>query len=457
MTRNAISRDSSVRPERWRGFALLLVLGLSQAGTGHAETLKEAVASTLKTHPRVLAADSDRRTAAQELQQAKAGYLPTLDLNLARGKEHTDTPQVLITGAGSNTLIRRESGVTVSQMLFDGKATTSEVERQTARLDAATKRLATTREEIALRVTQVYLEVLKNRDLVKLANDNLRAHLTTLEKVRLRVKGGVSQKADLDQTLARVALAKSAVTSRAGALRESEASYRSVLGHPAGDLVEPEVRKTGITRSGSVDASVAAQLIRQASEEAVNLNPSLAAANADVTAAEAAVRGARAAYFPRFTFEANANRNENIAGIPGNFNNEALMLVLRWNLFRGGGDLAQERANAERRYAAMDNAANVRREVEERVALTLHAKATSEEQLAYLQDHVTFSRETLQSYQDQLDLGRRTLLDVLNAENELFTARSNLVSGKYDDIYNQYAVESSKGVLVQSLGVAVGD
>jgi adhesin transport system outer membrane protein len=152
-----------------------------------------------------------------------------------------------------------------------------------------------------------------------------------------------------------------------------------------------------------------------------------------------------------------ANRNENIGGTRGKVDNEALMLVLRWNLFRGGSDRAQERAFAERRYAAIDTAANARRDVEEKVAVALYAKATSEERLAYLQEHANLSLEVLDSYKQQLDLGRRTLLDVLNAENEVFTARSNLAAGRYDDLFNQYAVEAAKGTLVKSLGIVPAD
>jgi outer membrane protein, adhesin transport system len=133
------------------------------------------------------------------------------------------------------------------------------------------------------------------------------------------------------------------------------------------------------------------------------------------------------------------------------------MLVLRWNLFRGGSDRAQERAFAERRYAAIDAAADTRRTVEERVAIALYAKATSEERQTYLEDHATLSIEVLDSYKQQLDLGRRTLLDVLNAENEVFSARSNLIVGRYDDLFNQYVIEAAKGTLVQSLGIVPVD
>lgn len=423
----------------------------------YAETLGQVIETALKTHPRVLAAVAQRRAAAQDLSQAQAGYLPSLDVNLSGGKERTDTPQVRAGGSSAASLVRREAGITLSQKLFDGKATSSEIERQSARLDAASSRLTEVREEFALRAAEIYIEVLKNRRLVKLANDNLRSHLRTLEKIRQRVEGGVSQRVDLQQAMGRVALSKSVASARAGKLRESNANYQNVVGHLPGELAEPEVKTANLLKEGAIDSDVLAQAIEQASETAVRSSPSLNAAKAEISAAEASVRAARAPNYPRLNLELSANRNQNLAGIPGDFNNEAMMLVMRWNLFRGGADQAQERAAAERRFAAIDTAASTRRNVEERVAVALHAKATNEERLAFLLEHVTLSEGVLESYQQQFELGRRTLLDVLNAENELFTARSNLVAGQYEYLVSQYAAEAAQGMLMGSLGITPAD
>ena len=229
------------------------------------------------------------------------------------------------------------------------------------------------------------------------------------------------------------------------------------MGKLPGDLTEQEIKAPTSLETGAIDVVRLTQSIKLASEAAFKSNPTLGAANAEIAVAEASVRSARSLYYPRLNIEASASRNQNIAGIKGDYNSEALMLVLRWNLFRGGADRAQERAFIERRYAAIDLAANTRRDVEEKVSLALNAKATSEERLEALRDHVKYSAEALAAYQQQLELGRRTLLDVLNAENELFTARSNLAAGIYEDLLNQYAVEAAKGTLVKSLGITLAD
>ena len=363
----------------------------------------------------------------------------------------TESPQLKALGQNSSTLSRRESGVTLSQKLFDGFGTRSEVERQRARLTFADARAADTRETVALRVVTVYLEVLKNQELVKLARDNIVSHQQTLQKVQQRVRGGVSQRVDLQQVEARLALARSTLTSREGKLRESEANYESAVGEVPRDLRDVALKPSALLKDGAIDPGLVAQSIKTVTETALARNPNIAAAEAEVAAAEAARKGANAALMPRLNLELGANRNKNISGISGDFNNETAMVVMRWNLFRGGSDQAQVRAFAERHVAARDTAIDARRQIQERVAVALQAKAASEERLAFLEQHVKSSAEALASYQAQLDLGRRSLLDVLNADNELFTARSNMVAGKFEDILNLYAIEAAKGLLVMSL------
>ena len=429
----------------------LAVVGAAVPACGYAKSLNEAVAAALSSHPQILAAEAASRAARLDVDQARSGYFPTIDVNLGGGRETTESPQLKALGLGSTTLPRREAGVTLSQKLFDGFATRSEVERQRAHLSVADYRAAGARETVALRVVTVYVEVLKNQELVKLARDSIVAHQQILQKVQQRVKGGVSQRVDLQQIEARVALARSTLTAREGRLREAEVNYERLVGEFPRDLKALSLQPLRLVKGGMVDPDLVTQAVRTETDAAFGRNPNIAAAEAEVSAAAAAKRGANAALLPRVNIELGANRNRNISGIEGEFNNETAMLVMRWNLFRGGGDQAQERAFAERHVAARDTAIDVRRQVQESVAVALYAKATSEERLAFLEQHVRASVEALESYQAQLDLGRRSLLDVLNAESELFTARSNLVAGKYDDILNQYAIEAAKGLLVMSL------
>lgn len=447
------TRNVGLRP-RALAVALAVALPLLFAGgVAQAKGLREAVETALTSNPRIYSADAVKRAAEQDVRRARAGYFPTIDLSAGVGPERTDTPGTRLLG-GDETLTRSGATLQLSQMLFDGMATSSEVERQRARLDGAAALGADAREVLALQVTEAYLAVLRGEALVALSEQNLEIHRQTLEKVRIKVRGGLGQKADLQQAQGRVALAQSTLTARQGALRESREFYVKVVGEQAGKLSEPEANPSGALKNGAVDPALLEKAIRDAADSAVAENPRVRAATAEVSAAEASVRVARSAYMPRLSLDLVSTREKNVDGIEGRREQDAAMLQLRWNLFRGGADQAQEKANAERRYAAIDEVANVRREVTERVAAALTAKATSEQRRASLEEHVAASVEVVEAYRAQFELGRRSLLDVLNAEAELFSARSSLADARYNDILSYYASLAARGTLVKSLGVA---
>src|SRR6185295_9607894 len=163
------------------GAVRVVLAGTLMAGAAsvvHGQPLKDVIAETLKTNPKVLSADAVRRAAAQDLSQARGGYFPTVDVNFGSGRERTSNPTSRAsTGQDSVSLNRTDQGLLVTQNLFAGGSTVSEVDRQKARLDGANSKLAETREEVALKASEVYIDVLRNRELVRLASDNLRAHL----------------------------------------------------------------------------------------------------------------------------------------------------------------------------------------------------------------------------------------------------------------------------------------
>ena len=298
--------------------AVSLALCLAVVSSGYhapamARPLKEVVTAALANHPQVLSADAAVRAARRDVDQARGGYLPSVDLKLGGGRENTENPQLRALGMNSVALTRRESGVTVSQKLFDGFATRSEVERQHARVGVADARALYTREAVALQAVAAYIEILKNRQLAKLARDNIEAHEQTLNKIQQRVRGGVGQRVDLQQAEGRVALARSVLTARDGRLREAEANYRRVVGEPPQqDLAEPQLEAPALLRAGAIDSSLLMQSIRAATEIAWSRNPAVTAADAEVEVVGAAKRGAHASFYPRFDLELSANRNNNL-------------------------------------------------------------------------------------------------------------------------------------------------
>jgi len=433
-------------------FALGVAIWL--AAPAQARSLKEAVELALASHPQLQSARAITKAAAHDSAQARGGRLPSIDLDASAGKERSDLPLLRSAGVNSRSLSRSKLGASLTQNLYDGSANRSDIERLDARHEAVRMRLMALEEEIATQVAQAYIEVLKHTQLVKLAQDNLHSLRAISDKINLRVRGGLAQRADQQQAAGRLALSHSVLIARQAKLREVAANYQRVVGEAPRNLSETDIPVMSVLTGGKLDAEALTRLTAQTQGRAIEDNPRLRAASSDLAAADAALRGVRSAFGPRVDVQANVNRDRNIAATPGSASVDSLMFVMRWNLFRGGADEAQERALAERRSSARDDISDTRRQIEERVALAMSAKAASEELLGYLAQHVSASTDVVDGYRNQLDVGRRTLLDVLNAEDELFNARSNLAAGRYEDQANQIALEAAKGSLLQSLNIS---
>ncbi len=428
-----------------------------------ATSLEEAVGTAIKTDPRVTAALAGHRAAKLDIREARAGYFPRVDLNGSFGREKSNIKSQHQAGLDNRFLNRREFGLQLNQMIYDGLFTSSEVDRRESLLSAAGSSARDVREQVAFSTVQAYLDVLRNRRLVSLAEDNAVEHEAILGKVVTRRTKGIGTDADRSQASARFALARSVLTAREGRLREAVTYYKRLVGEypqaledlelkPATLLKVKETEKDKLGRQ-VIDKDKLNNAIRGAIDESAQAHPALQAAQAQVGAVDAEARGVKSSFLPRLDLQINSSRDSGISGVEGIHNSDNIMLVGSWNLFRGGADSARQKAIAERRTVAQDTAADTRKAISERVSIAVQAKATSEERLQYLDAHVENGEQTLKSYQAQLRLGRRTLLDSLNAANELFTARSNQISGKYEDILNAYFIEASKGTLVKVLGL----
>ena len=427
---------------------------LALSGAGMAQSLSDAVNTAITSHPSLMSSEAGVRAATHDVRQAKAGYYPTLDIDAGWGKEKSDIKQLQLGGNAQGTLSRRDTGVTVRQLVWDGWATRSEVRRRVALLSSVEHGLDNSREAIAFQAAQAYIDVIRARELVSLARDNVSAHVEAVDRASAKRQSGVGNQADVDQATARLALARSTQTAREGALREAVATYRRVIGSDPGELMVPERRPSGFVNGDAIDRGALDAAIGNAIADVGSAHPAMLEAQAQITAADAQIEAARAAFHPQLNIEGSLRRDDNQSGVKGNRNIDTLMLVARWNLFNGGADTANKMAAVERKTVAQEAVEDVRRNLAETVTIAHEARATSEARIAFLEAYVKSSEGTLAAYEDQFELSRRTLLDVLNAENELFNARSNLASGIYDDLANQFFVEASKGRLVSTLGLS---
>jgi adhesin transport system outer membrane protein len=159
---------------------------------------------------------------------------------------------------------------------------------------------------------------------------------------------------------------------------------------------------------------------------------------------------------PRVTIEAGASRNRDIDGIAGPNEDLFAMLRLRYIFFRGFGDSARVRETEARIDEALATLARVRVDVERDVRLAWDALVSDRQRLPQLDRYAQASADVAEAYRLQFQLGQRSLLDVLNAENERYNAVSNYVGARAGAATNELRLLASQGRLVEALGVGAG-
>lgn len=421
---------------------VLSILAFAMPEPARAEALEAVIAQTLATSPDVRQVAANRRATDQQLQQSYAGYLPRVDFNGVYGFENSDNPTTRGLGEGDVSMTRRELGLTARQMVYDGNAVSSDVEFQRSRVRSAAHRVGETSESTALRTVEVYLEVLRRQEIVALAEESVTLHRTILEQIRARAKGA-GNTADVTQAEARLALAQSSLVGAKGNLFTARNSYQRVVGETPSELVEPSPPQAGLPAN-----------LDEALQRARDRHPTLMAAMAELEAAQAQRGGSRAAFLPRFDLELGTTNNHNLDGVSGTNRDLTALLRMRYNLFRGGADQARQRETAERVTAAQQGLDRALRQINEGVRVAWDGLETARQRLEFLTAHRDASERVLNAYRKQFGIGQRTLLDVLDSENELFNARTARVSGRYAVSLGVYRLIGSTGELLPTLKLA---
>jgi len=422
--------------------SILMAIACSQA---QAMTLSEAIQSTIDNHPELHASMNDRLSADEEVKIAKGGYLPTVDLLLGYGREQTDSPSTRALGDhNKETLTYNDAELRLRQMLFDGFNTPNEVARTKSVVDSRAYYVQGTSESLALRTVEVYLDVLKRREMVTLAQNNLQAHQRINDQIGLRSERGVGSTADLDQSVARLALAENNLYTEQVNLADAEANFFSATGRMPDELEQPASIKGEMPE----DVNVARQTV-------MDNNPFLKSAQADVFAAEKQYEVAKSPFYPRFDLELATTADDNVQGDEGHYNTWRAAVVMNYNLFNGMRDKARLQSAAHQINQSMDIRNNALRVVNENLSLAWNAMENARLQTPKARDYADYTSRVREAYQQQFSLGQRTLLDLLDSDNELFTANRRYTEVRYTEEFSMYRVIAAMGELLRKQNVVV--
>ena len=423
-------------------FVVLLLLTAVSTPPAFADTLTDALARAVANLPEVRAARANQKAIEQTAAQARGAWYPTLDASTGYGRESSNNVSTRAIGS-DQTLTRREAEVNLSQLVFDGGATSGLVRRFQARAEGASDQVANAAESAGTRVAQAYLDVIRLRELAAIAADNERRHQETLAQVSRLADVGQGRRADAHQAEARYALAQASLTQLRGQLAQAEAAFLHLTGQPPGALAE----------AGSFQALLPASLVA-ALAQALEAHPAIRAAQKELLAAQADRESLRSRFAsPRLALEVGTSANRDLDGLRGANADRFATLRLRYNLFRGGIDDARVGEAAARVDEALANLGKARNDTERDLRQVWQGLAEDRTRLPQLQRYAAASEQVVRSYRLQFSIGQRTLLDVLNAENELFSAKSSQYAGLIAVTFGELRVLAAMGKLLESLGV----
>ncbi|MDX3773508.1 TolC family outer membrane protein [Chromatiaceae bacterium AAb-1] len=379
-------------------------------------TLAEATKRAIESNPEVqekwhifLASDYD-------IDAARAGYKPAVDLNSGYGYQRRDYgPNREFTGAYAE--------LSLNQMLYDGSHTRSEVKRFSRLQLVRYFELLDTVENTALTAINAYQDVLRFRELVRLAEENLSKHVTVYRQIEESSNAGVARAADLEQVSGRLSLAESNLIVEIANLHDVSARYLRIIGElPAARLTPAMLYQQQLPAS-----------IQQTLEQAYQTNPSYHAAIRNILSSEAAIGTEKANFKPRLNLTARYGvQNYDDLGFKNDQAEGRVGIELRYNFYNGGRDKALLRRAAEQVNVAKDLRDKVCLDVRQTLQVAFNDTRKINEQLPVLNQHRLSSDKVRTAYKDQFDIGQRTLLDVLDAENEYFQASRAYSNATFD-------------------------
>lgn len=418
------------------------LLATSAALAQPADPLRMAVEKAVNTNPEVTARFNAYRASVDAVDVARAGFRPRVDLTASAGRDHDRFSNRL--PDESQTLNRRQVGLNLTQLLWDGLGTRNDVARSGHDRLARYFEFVDATEQTALEAARAHFDVQRYRRLVLLAEDNYVQHRYAFLQIQSRFKAGVGRGVDLEQAGARVALAESNLTTEVSNLHDVTLRYQRIVGNaPPKELPTIAMLKAGLPASPF-----------EAMTTAVRQSAAVSASIEALRAARSTVDGRRSAFQPRVEARVRGAVGRNVDSLQDQTRNATAEVVMSWNLYNGGADQARVRQQTNLLNQATDLRDKACRDVRQTAAIAYNDTRKLVDQLLYLDRNTLAIEKARDAYRQQFDIGQRSLLDLLNAENEVYTARRAYINAEHDLGFAYARTHAAMDQLGATLGIS---
>jgi adhesin transport system outer membrane protein len=423
-----------------RLIAVFAVMSFASALPVGAISLREAVKTALEANPEIGQAIANREATQFELRQARGLYLPQVDLEGRYGAQNFDSPGTRFAGTSDDVLARKEANLTLSQLIFDGFGRRGRVEEQAARVDAASNQVFERSELIGLGIVREYLEFGRLKRVIELAEENLKYHRKVLADVKKGAEEGTLSVADTQLAQERVYSVEAQLTLAREDRNAAAIAFYRLIGIPLDSYEGAPLPPDSLPASLQDGIAVARKN-----------SPVILIAEADLDAAYGIRKQANSELYPKLSLELRGRHGDDLDGVFGRETDLRAEMVMRWNLYRGGIDIANKQAALRRIDQQRFRLDQAYREVEETMRLAWNRRVLEAQRLGQLESSLSQVDLLVKSYQEQFKIGERTLLDLLNTQNNKFNIQVAVETARFAVLFADYGTLAAAGRLLASL------
>jgi len=418
--------------------ALSCVLAWVPLCTADAETLKQSLAATYKFNPRLDAARATLRATDEEVPRALSGFRPRVT-----GSADTAFARTTTSPGGTRESNPRGYSVGVVQPIFKGFIVVNTVAEAEATVRAGRETLRSVEQSVLLEAVTAYMDVVRDQAIVRLRENNVNVLTRDLRATQDRFNVGEVTRTDVAQAQARRAAAVSALDLARSNLKTSRATFERVVGHPPSHLVDARPSRQ-VPRS-----------VQESVEIGGRESPTVVAALYREQAARHVVDRIRGERLPQVQLEASYGKRFDTSDALDSVESTTVTGRLTVPFYSGGEVAARVRQAKHTHVSRLQEIEQARTEVHAAVVGAWSQLTAARAQLESDQASVNANRIALTGVREEERVGQRTLLDVLNAEQELLNSEVNLVTTRRNLVVASYSVLSAVGRLnAQELGVA---
>lgn len=398
-------------------------------------TLQEVIENITSTDPTILEAIKHYESVVAERSIATSEYYPTVGTTMSTGQEMTDG---IATNNTEKNLLASNATLYARQNLYNGGKTTAFVKETDARIQAAAYEVLNVANQVYLDAAEAYINVIKSRELLKIAEENSLTQEKIMRQVREKTEAGFNRVSELYNSESRLALSKGSYISRQQDLNQALVIFHRQFGRllSAEQFVRPEPSYTP------------PETLPEAVDVAFQTHPALKVAKYNIKTRRHSYEKSSAADLPTLDFELKGQYRNDMGGEEGDTTQTGAYLTLNYTLFDGGfrdGEKARDQQSIRKEY---QRSYIERRNLNETVKLAWNIKEAEDFKKGYLSEHLALSAKTLDAFKEEYYVGRRTLLDLLNMENEYTDAQLSLTESEFSGLTALYRIMQATGVLL---------